>query len=225
MRIAARLILLFRLCPLAKEWRRTDNGHTDNEKPLESLVSSFQRSRYLLMLCRPAASMPTAQKLYLMMFVGKCSCTSHVLQYSSSRSYEHSRSLQSSLCSGAVTVLIRWALLHVFSPRQSWCEHHFVRMAWRKRSFFVEALLNLHKFGKRQQNYTLFHKPPNNSVSFLHIRSIFVSKSFTFSQILCTFAPESIKSSHLRMDSPTERAARAEPNMFELCRVAREEEH
>ena len=24
------------------------NGHTDNEKPLESLVSSFQRSRYLL---------------------------------------------------------------------------------------------------------------------------------------------------------------------------------
>jgi len=50
---------LFRLCPLAKEWRRTDNGHTDNEKPLESLVSSFQRSRYLLYsevrlhLCRP----------------------------------------------------------------------------------------------------------------------------------------------------------------------------
>ena len=122
------------------------------------------------MLCRPAASMPTAQKLYLMMFVGKCSCTSHVLQYSSSLSYEHSRSLQSSLCSGAVTVLIRWALLHVFSPRQSWCEHHFVRMAWRKRSFFVEALLNLHKFEKREQNYTLFYNLPNFSAFFLHIQ-------------------------------------------------------
>jgi hypothetical protein len=34
---------------------------------------------------------------------------------------------------------------------------------------------------------------------------------------------ESIKSSHLRMDSPTERAASAEPNQFVLCRVAREE--
>ena len=50
--------------------------------------------------------MPSSQNLYLMMFVGKCSCTSHVLQYSSSRSYEHSRSLQSSLCPGVVTVLI-----------------------------------------------------------------------------------------------------------------------
>ena len=50
--------------------------------------------------------MPSGQILYLMMFVGKCSCTSHVLQYSSSRSYEHSRSLQSSLCPGVVTVLI-----------------------------------------------------------------------------------------------------------------------
>ena len=50
--------------------------------------------------------MPSGQILYLMMFVGKYSCTSHVLQYSSSRSYEHSRSLQSSLCPGVVTVLI-----------------------------------------------------------------------------------------------------------------------
>ena len=58
------------------------------------------------MLWWSAASMPSGQILYLMMFVGKCSCTSHVLQYSSSRSYEHSRSLQSSLCPGVVTVLI-----------------------------------------------------------------------------------------------------------------------
>jgi len=50
--------------------------------------------------------MPSGQILYLMMFVGNLACTSHVLQYSSSRSYEHSRSLQSSLCPGAVTVLI-----------------------------------------------------------------------------------------------------------------------
>ena len=50
--------------------------------------------------------MPSGQILYLMMFVGKCSCTSHVLQYSSSSLYEHSRSLQSSLCPGVVTVLI-----------------------------------------------------------------------------------------------------------------------
>jgi len=70
-----------------------------------------------------------------MMFVGKCLCTSHVLQYSSCLSYEHSRSPQSFLCSGAVTVLI--------------C------------SFFVAALLILHNFKKRQQIYTLFHNPPN----------------------------------------------------------------
>ena len=50
--------------------------------------------------------MPSGQILYLMMFVGKCSCTSHVLQYSSSSSYEHSRSPQSILCPGVVTVLI-----------------------------------------------------------------------------------------------------------------------
>ena len=35
--------------------------------------------------------MPSCQILYLMMFVGNLACTSHVLQYSSSRSYEHSR--------------------------------------------------------------------------------------------------------------------------------------
>ena len=50
--------------------------------------------------------MPSGQILYLMMFVGNLACTSHVLQYSSSSSYEHSRSLQSSLCPGVVTVLI-----------------------------------------------------------------------------------------------------------------------
>ena len=50
--------------------------------------------------------MPSGQTLYLMMFVGNLACTSHVLQYSSSRSYEHSRSLQSILCPGVVTVLI-----------------------------------------------------------------------------------------------------------------------
>ena len=102
--------------------------------------------------------MPSGQILYLMMFVGKCSCTSHVLQYSSSRSYEHSRSLQSPLCPGVVTVLICWASLHVFSPQQSWCEHLFVRMAWRKRSFFVAALLfvyiNFKNSGKIIQIFT-----------------------------------------------------------------------
>ena len=79
--------------------------------------------------------MPSYQISFLMMFVGKCLCTSHVLQYSSCLSYEHSRSPQSFLCSGAVTVLI--------------C------------SFFVAALLILHNFKKRQQIYTLFHNPPN----------------------------------------------------------------
>ena len=79
--------------------------------------------------------MPSYQISVLMMFVGKCLCTSHVLQYSSYLSYEHSRSPQSFLCSAAVTVLI--------------C------------SFFVAALLILHNFKKRQQIYTLFHNPPN----------------------------------------------------------------
>ena len=122
------------------------------------------------MLWSSAASMPSYQIFFSVMFVGKCSCTSHVLQYSSSLSYEHSRSLQSFLCSGAVTVLICWASLHVFSPRQSWCEHLFVRMAWRKRSFFVAALLNLHNFEKRRQKYTLFYNLPNFSAFFLHIQ-------------------------------------------------------
>ena len=88
--------------------------------------------------------MPSNQIFFSVMFVGKCSCTSHVLQYSSSLSYEHSRSLQSFLCSGAVIVLI--------------C------------SFFVAALLNLHNFEKRRQNYTLFYNPPNFSAFFLHIQ-------------------------------------------------------
>jgi len=50
--------------------------------------------------------MPSNQIFFSVMFVGKCSCTSHVLQYSSNLSHEHSRSLQSFLCSGAVIVLI-----------------------------------------------------------------------------------------------------------------------
>ena len=83
--------------------------------------------------------MPSGQTLYLMMFVGKYSCTSHVLQYSSSLSYEHSRSLQSFLCSGAVIVLI--------------C------------SFFVAASLNLHNFkngGKITHFFTIYQ-------TFLHL--------------------------------------------------------
>ena len=115
--------------------------------------------------------MPSNQIFFSVMFVGKCSCTSHVLQYSSNLSYEHSRSLQSFLCSGAVIVLI--------------C------------SFFVEALLNLHNFEKRRQNYTYFHKSPNFFVSFLHFQSIFTFFRFAISRILCNFAPESIKSSSL----------------------------
>ena len=108
MRIAARsiLLLMFRLCPLAKEWRSTDNGHTDNEKTVGKFGKLFPTVSLSSMLWWSAASMPSCQILYLMMFVGKCSCTSHVLQYSSSSSYEHSRSLQSFLCPGVVTVLI-----------------------------------------------------------------------------------------------------------------------
>ena len=123
------------------------------------------------MLWWSAASMLSGQIFYLMMFVGNLACTSHVLQYSSSRSYEHSRSLQSSLCPGVVTVLICWALLHVFSPRQSWCEHHFVRMAWRKRSFFVEALL-------------LIYRNLENGGKIIHI---FTNRQ-TFSYLFCIFS-------------------------------------
>ena len=107
--------------------------------------------------------MPSGQILYLMMFVGNLACTSHVLQYSSSLSYEHSRSLQSFLCSGAVTVLI--------------C------------SFFVAALLNLHNFEKRRQNYTLFYNLPNFSAFFCIFRRIGIDFYYSFI-ILCTFAPE-----------------------------------
>ena len=64
--------------------------------------------------------------------------------------------------------------------------------------------LNLHKFEKRWQNYTYFYKSPNFFVSFSHFLSIFPFFLFAFSRILCNFALESIKSSHLRMDSPTE---------------------
>ena len=171
MRIAARLILLlFRLCPLAKEWRSTDNGHTDNEKTVGKFGKLFPTVSLSSMFWWSVASMPSGQILYLMMFVGKCSCTSHVLQYSSSRSYEHSRSLQSSLCPEVVTVLICWASLHVFSPRQSWCEHLFVRMAWRKRSFFVAALL-------------LIYRNLENGGKIIHI---FTNRQ-TFSYLFCIF--------------------------------------
>ena len=121
--------------------------------------------------------MPSGQILYLMMFVGNLACTSHVLQYSSSRSYEHSRSLQSFLCSGAVIVLI--------------C------------SFFVAALLNLHNFEKRRQNYTLFYNLPNFSAFFCIFRRIGIDfyYSFIISLYLCT---RSIKSSAREGDSPTE---------------------
>ena len=118
------------------------------------------------MLWSSAASMPSNQIFFSVMFVGKCSCTSHVLQYSLNLSYEHSRSLQSILCPEVVTVLICWASLHVFSPQQSWCKHRFACMACRKRSFFVAALLNLHNFEKRRQNYTLFYNLPNFSAFF-----------------------------------------------------------
>ena len=106
--------------------------------------------------------MPSNQIFFSVMFVGKYSCTSHVLQYSSSLSYEHSRSLQSFLCSGAVIVLI--------------C------------SFFVEALLNLHNFEKRRQNYTLFYNPPNFSAFFCIFRRIGIDfyYSFNISFYLCT---------------------------------------
>ena len=108
--------------------------------------------------------MPSGQILYLMMFVGNLACTSHVLQYSSSLSYEHSRSLQSFLCSGAVTVLI--------------C------------SFFVAALLNLHNFEKRRQNYILFYNLPNFSAFIFAYSEELVSISIILSLFLCTFAPE-----------------------------------
>ena len=64
--------------------------------------------------------------------------------------------------------------------------------------------LNLHKFEKRRQNYTYFHRQPNIFVFFLHFHSIILFFLFAVSQILNDFAPESIKSSHLRMNSPTE---------------------
>jgi len=56
---------------------------------------------------------------------------------------------------------------------------------------------NLHKFEKRRQNYTYFHKLPNIFVSFLHFQPIFTFFRFAISRILCNFAPESIKSSSL----------------------------
>ena len=138
--------------------------------------------------------MPSGQILYLMMFVGNLACTSHVLQYSSSRSYEHSRSLQSPLCPGVVTVLICWASLHVFSPQQSWCEHLFVRMAWRKRSFFVAALL-------------LIYINLKNGGKIIHI---FTNRQ-TFSYLFCIFSQ--IRYRHSRWSSAKNRI------IFALCLV------
>ena len=107
MRIAARLILLWlAYAQLLRPWRSTGNGHTNNEKTVGKFGKLFPTVSLSSMLWWSAASMPSGQILYLMMFVGNLACTSHVLQYSLSRSYEHSRSLQSSLCPGVVTVLI-----------------------------------------------------------------------------------------------------------------------
>ena len=107
--------------------------------------------------------MPSGQILYLMMFVGKCSCTSHVLQYSSSRSYEHSRSLQSSLCPGVVTVLIcsffvaallliyrnlenGGKIIHIFTNRQTFSYLFFIFSQFhpRKNWIFRIILVFLH---------------------------------------------------------------------------------
>ena len=98
--------------------------------------------------------MPPSQILYLMMFVGNLVCTSHVLQYSSSRSYEHSRSLQE--------IWKTAAKLYIFS-----------QTAKLFRIFFAFSV-----------NFT--------------------QERLDISHNLSIFAPESIKSSHLRMDSPTE---------------------
>ena len=106
--------------------------------------------------------MPSNQIFFSVMFVGNLACTSHVLQYSSSLSYEHSRSLQSFLCSGAVIVLI--------------C------------SFFVAASLNLHNFkngGKITHFFTIYQ-------TFLHFFCIFrrigidFHYSFIISLYFCT---------------------------------------
>ena len=43
---------------------------------------------------------------------------------------------------------------------------------------------NLQKFGKRRQNYTYFHKPPNFFVSFLHFQSILPKKELDISHNL-----------------------------------------
>ena len=56
---------------------------------------------------------------------------------------------------------------------------------------------NLHKFEKRRQNYTYFHKPPNFFVSFLHFQSISPKKELAILLNFCIFAPESIKSRYL----------------------------
>jgi hypothetical protein len=132
--------------------------------------------------------MPSNRIFFSVMFVGKYSCTSHVLQYSSSLSYEHSRSLQSILCPGVVTVLICWASLHVFSPRQSWCEHPFVRMAWRKRSFFVAALLLIYINLKNGGKITHFFTIRQTFLHFFSYSEELASISIILSLFLCTFA-------------------------------------
>ena len=58
--------------------------------------------------------------------------------------------------------------------------------------------LNLHKFEKRRQKYTYFHKPPNFFVSFLHFQPKIVSSiliPYGFQQIcgnLRVFEPDEI---------------------------------
>ena len=151
--------------------------------------------------------MPSGQTLYLMMFVGNLACTSHMLQYSSSRSYEHSRSLQSVLCPGVVTVLICSffvaALLFVYINLKNGGKiiHIFTKLIC---SFFVAALLfvyiNLKNGGKIIHIFT-------NRQTFSYLFCIFrrigidFYYSFIISLYLCT---RSIKSSARKGDSPTE---------------------
>ena len=159
MRIAARLILLWlAYAQLLRPWRSTGNGHTDNEKTVGKFGKFFPTVSLSSIFWWSAASMPSGQILYQMMFVGKYSCTSHVLQYSSSLSYEHSRSLQSSLCHGVVTVLIcsffvvallfvyinsknGGKIIHIFTNRQtfSYLFCIFCQNSFQVSSFFMDS--------------------------------------------------------------------------------------
>ena len=133
--------------------------------------------------------MPSAQILYLMMFVGNMACTSHVLQYSSSRSYEHSRSLQSILCPGVVTVLI--------------C------------SFFVAALLfiyiNLKNGGKIIHIFTnhqtfsylfcIFSQNHFGKIEYLAVFLYYCTRKHQYSQIMSNYnCPQYFQEIELSMD-------------------------